>query len=195
MEINKKKKRLLIILVILILVGVGWFIFSGTYPVVFVGLKPIFAKDFNKNYSASMVYYEKALKTYAKDSQTLEADEIKKEIKRAVLDNLIENILIDRELKKELKQDDLKSLVEKKIGEISDSLTIDKATETLYGFFFDEFKKRVLEPQAKKEILSDRLFLASIDFDERIKSIRSQTKVMIFLAGFEWNGEEVILRD
>ena len=141
-----------------------------------------------------MVYYEKALKTYAKDSQTLEANEIKKEIKRAVLDNLIENILIDRELKKELKQGDLDNLVKKKISDISESQTADKAVETLYGFSFSEFKERVLEPQAKKEILSDRLFLASVDFNERMKSVRSQANIMIFLPGLKWSGEEVINR-
>lgn len=187
---NKKFQISLIVLIFLI--SVGWLIFNGIYPVALVGFKPIFAKDFNKNYSASMVYYEKALKTYAKDSQTLEANEIKKEIKRAVLDNLIESILIERELKKELNQKDFNNLVEKKIGEIAESLTINKATETLYGFSFDEFKKRVLEPQAKKEILSDRLFLASIDFDERMKSVRSQANIMIFFPGLSWNGEEAV---
>ena len=187
-----KKKKYLLYISIALIIGVILIIFNEIYPVAFVGLKPVFAKDFNRNYSASMVYYEKALKTYAKDSQTLEANEIKKEIQRAVLDNLIENILIERELKKELNQKDLTSLVEKKIGEIAESLTIDKATETLYGFSFEEFKKRVLEPQAKKEILSDRLFLASIDFDERMKSVRSQANIMIFLPGLEWDGKEVI---
>ncbi|MCL5004336.1 MAG: SurA N-terminal domain-containing protein [Patescibacteria group bacterium] len=190
-----KKKKYLLYISIALIIGVILIIFNEIYPVAFVGLKPVFAKDFNRNYSASMVYYEKALKTYAKDSQTLEANEIKKEIQRAVLDNLIENILIERELKKELKPSDLNSLVEKKMGEIPGSQTTDKAVETLYGFSFDEFKKRVLEPQAKKEILSNRLFLASVDFDERMKSVRSQANIMIFLPGLEWDGKEIILRD
>ncbi|MEK7553673.1 MAG: SurA N-terminal domain-containing protein [Patescibacteria group bacterium] len=187
--INKKKLIIFSasavgIIVVLILFGV--------YPIALVGISPIMVNDYNRNYSTSLNYYEKALKTYAQDSQVLKADEARQEIKRAVLDNLIENILIEKELKKEIKQKDLNVLVENKIKEISESQITDKAIETLYSFSLSEFKKRVLKPQAKKEILEDRFFLAGIDFDERMKSVRSQTKVMIFLTGFEWNGEEVI---
>mgnify|MGYP001583424577 CR=1 FL=1 len=189
-----KHKKKLIIFSVLIVGIIVVFILLGIYPVAFVGIKPIIANDYNKNYSSSLNYYEKALKTYAQDSQVIKADEAKQEIKRAVLDNLIEDILINRELKKEIKQNDLNTLVENKISEISKSQITDKAVETLYGFSFDEFKKRVLEPQAKKEILNDRLFLASIDFDEKMKDIRAQARVMIFLAGFEWNGKEVIVK-
>lgn len=187
--INKKKLIIFSasaagIIVVLILFGV--------YPIALVGISPIMVNDYNGNYSTSLNYYEKALETYAQDSQVLKADEARQEIKRAVLDNLIENILIEKELKKEIKQKDLNALVENKIKEISESQITDKAIETLYSFSLSEFKERVLKPQAKKEILEDRLFLAGIDFDERMKSVRSQTKVMIFLTGFEWNGEEVI---
>jgi hypothetical protein len=185
------RKRILIILSISVVVIAGIIPF-GYYPVVFVGLEPIFARDYNKNYSASMNYYDKALETYTKDSQILQADEAKRELKRAVLDNLVENILINRELKRELNHDDLKILIEKKMGEISDSRVVGEATETLYGFSLDEFKKLVLGPQARKEILDDRLFLAGIDLGEKMKSVRSQAKVMIFLPGFEWKNGEVI---
>ncbi|PIY59627.1 hypothetical protein COY96_00770 [Candidatus Wolfebacteria bacterium CG_4_10_14_0_8_um_filter_37_11] len=191
---NNIKKYLLIGLGAVVLIGLSWFIFGGNYPIVFVDFSAISAKDYNKNYLSSLNYYEKALKTYAQDLQVLEADEAKQEIKRAVLDNLIEDILIDRELKKEIKQDDLNVLVEKKINEISESQIADKAIETLYGFSFNEFRQRVLKPQAKKEILENRLFLAGIDFDEKMKDIKAQSRVKIFLSGFGWNGKEVVIK-
>jgi len=189
--INKKKLIIFSaltagIIIILILFGV--------YPIAFVGISPIMVNDYNRNYSTSLNYYEKALETYAQDSQVLKADEARQEIKRAVLDNLIEDILIDRELRKEIKRNDLNTLVENKINEISEGQIADKAIETLYGFSLSEFKKRVLEPQAKKEILENRLFLAGIDFDGKIKDIKAQARVNIFLSGFEWNGEEVVVK-
>ncbi len=189
---NNTKKYSLIGLGVIILIGLGWFIFGGNYPIAFIDFSVISARDYNKNYSSSLNYYEKALKTYAQDSQVLKADEAKQEIKRAVLDNLIEDILIDRELKKEIKQDDLSALIEKKISEISESQIADKATETLYGFSFNEFRERVLKPQAKKEILGNRLFLAGIDFDEKMKDIRAQARIKIFLSGFKWKDGEVV---
>jgi len=191
---NNIKKYLLIGLGAVVLIGLSWFIFGGNYPIVFVDFSAISAKDYNKNYLSSLNYYEKALKTYAQDLQVLEADEAKQEIKRAVLDNLIEDILIDRELKKEIKQDDLNVLVEKKINEISESQIADKAIETLYGFSFNEFRQRVLKPQAKKEILENRLFLAGIDFDEKMKDIKAQSRVKIFLSELGWNGKEVVIK-
>jgi len=191
---NNIKKYLLIGLGAVVLIGLSWFIFGGNYPIVFVDFSAISAKDYNKNYLSSLNYYEKALKTYAQDLQVLEADEAKQEIKRAVLDNLIEDILIDRELKKEIKQDDLNVLVEKKINEISESQIADKAIETLYGFSYNEFRQRVLKPQAKKEILENRLFLAGIDFDEKMKDIKAQSRVKIFLSELGWNGKEVVIK-
>lgn len=189
-----KRKRNFIILLISATGIIAAFVFFGYYPVAFVGIKPIFAGDYNKNFLTSLNYYEKALKIYANDSQALKADEAKIEIKRAVLDNLIENILIEKELKKEIKQGDLDALIEKKINEIPKDRITDEAIESLYRFSFGEFRKRVLEPQAKKEILENRMFLAEIDFNEKMKNARAQAKVAVFLTGFEWNGKEVIIK-
>jgi len=174
---NNIKKYLLIGLGAVVLIGLSWFIFGGNYPIVFVDFSAISAKDYNKNYLSSLNYYEKALKTYAQDLQVLEADEAKQEIKRAVLDNLIEDILIDRELKKEIKQDDLNVLVEKKINEISESQIADKAIETLYGFSFNEFRQRVLKPQAKKEILETTKCSSLEESPEHLGSFVAQKEV------------------
>lgn len=193
-KIQKYKKIILFILSAIILIGIGWFIFGGNYPVAFVGSKLISANDFNKNYAASLNYYKKALETYSQDAKILEAEESKQELKRAVLDNLIENILISEELKKELSDKDLSVLVEKKVGEILESQIVDKATETLYGFSYAEFRERVLEPQAKREILEGRTMLKGENFSDKLAKIKKTARVRIFMLGLGWDGMGVIIK-
>ena len=189
------KNKLLISALILFIAVILWFIFSVNYPITFVNLQPISAIDFNKNYSASLIYYKIALAIYNnKDAKLLEADEIKKEIKRALLENMIENILIDEQLKKEIKAGDLKKLINKKIEEISNNQNLPKAVEKLYGFSFNDFEQRILIPQAKREILESRIFLSGGNFEEKLKDMKLKAQVMIFLSGFEWIEKGVIIK-
>lgn len=189
------KNKLSIIILVLFIAIIGWFVLVANYPIIFVDLKPISAVDFNKNYAASLIYYKNALETYNnKDTKLLEADEIKKEIKRALLENMIENILIDEQLKKEIEIGDLKKLINKKIEEILNSQNLPKAVEKLYGFSFNDFEQRILIPQAKREILESRIFLSGNNFEEKLNDMKSKAQVMIFLPEFEWDGKGVIIK-
>ncbi|MEK7549130.1 MAG: hypothetical protein AAB496_01400 [Patescibacteria group bacterium] len=188
------KNLFLAILLGVITIFGAYFILSDFYPVALVDFKIINARDFNKDYSGALIYYKNALDVYVRDSALINADEVKNELKRAVLDNLIENILIDKELKSELSFSDIDELADKKIEEATRGKSVKEEAKTLYGFYYEEFKDRVLIPQAKKEILEERLFSKRENFEEKIIEAKSKAKVMIFLSGFEWNGKEVIIR-
>ncbi|MEK7593411.1 MAG: SurA N-terminal domain-containing protein [Patescibacteria group bacterium] len=188
-------KNISFIVVLIALAGIAiagaYLILSQSYPVALVDWKPIFAKDFNADYQAALIYYKNALEVYAKDSAILNADETKTEIKRAILDNLIENNLIEKKLRQEIGNDKFNEAVANKIEEAVKKGDIQKATETLYGFSLNEFKERVLAPQAKKEILKS---LFKNDFEEKLKEIKKTAKIIMLLPDFEWNGEGVIIK-
>lgn len=190
------KTKLLIAVLFLFIAMILWFVFSSNYPIVFANLESISAFDFNKNYAASLAYYKNALETYSKDSKVLDSDEVKKEIERALMESMIEDILVGQELEKDIGKSDLDKLVNKKISESAKNQDADiqKAAEKLYGFSFDEFEKRILVPQAKKEILESRIFLAGGNFEEKLKEMKSKAQVMIFLPGFEWKDGKVIIK-
>jgi hypothetical protein len=135
------------------------------------------------------------LELYAEDAAILNADETKKEIERAVLQGLIEDALVDEELKKTMSATDLDKIVEEKISRIGDSEKLGKSASVLYGFSADDFKKKVLIPQAKSDILRDRIFLENGDFEEKLKELKRNAKVTILITGFSWASEGVILRD
>jgi hypothetical protein len=190
---NKKK---IIILISLVVAAVSAIVvLTKFYPVVFVNWRPIAVKSFETDYSSARIYYQKALETYDRNQAVvLDSTEIQKELKRAVLDKLIENVLIEEELEKRLKNDDVEKMVAEKIKEAIKEKDIKKEVETLYGLSLEEFKERFLKPQAKSEIFVSRLLLENKNFDEELEKIKKEAKVAIFLPGFKWNGEEVIMK-
>ena len=188
------KKSFILIVLFIILLIFGAVIWKKSYPIILVGSNIITAKNFNEDFSASLNYYEQNQKIYGGDSQLLQSEEVKNEIKRALLTSLIEDILIDKELRKEMKSEDLARLVINKIGDIKQGENAEKAAKILYGFSYDIFKKKILEPMAKKEILEGRLYLNDKNIDEYLEKIKSKTKIIILLPEFDWNGKEVIMK-
>ncbi len=190
----KIKKFTLIYGAIILISGIFYLVVTQSYPVAFVNWRPIAVKNFETDYSSARVYYQKALETYDRNQAVvLDSMEIQKELKRAVLDKLIENVLIEEELKKRLNNDEIEKMVAGKIDEAIKGRDIKKEVEMLYGLSLEEFKERFLKPQAKSEIFASRLLLENKNFDEELKKIKKEAKVMVFLAGFKWNGEEVII--
>lgn len=188
-----KSISLIFILTALVVITItgAYLILSQSYPIALVNWKPIFAKDFNNDYQAALTYYKNALEIYAKDSAVIDADETKTEIKRAVLENLIENILIEKKLRQEIEPKKLKDLIEKKIKEAITGSEVKKAAESLYGFSLEKFKERVLAPQAKKEILES---LFKNEFGEKLKEMKTTAKIIMLISDFEWNGEGIIIK-
>ncbi len=189
----KSKKFFLLVLGGVIIVC-GYLVITKSYPIAFVNWRPISLGILEKDYGFAIYYYKKALEIYSKDSSVIDSGEAKREIKRAVLDKLIEDSLIQQELEKRLKSNDVKKMVDNKIGESLKETDINKKVETLYGLSLDDFRKRILEPQAKQEIFEARLSLENKNFSEWQKEARGQAKVMIFLPEFGWKDDQVIVK-
>lgn len=190
---NKKKIIFIISSVIVIVIVIV--IMTQSCPIAFVNWRPIIFSSFKKDVSVAGNYYRKVLETYDKNqAAVMNSKEVKQEIERATLDKLVENILIERELKKRLKNNELEKMVNDKIGKAIKGKDIKKEVETLYGISLDEFKKRFLKPQAKREIFESRLTLENKNINDWLKEAKSKVKVIIFLPGFGWDGEGVIIK-
>jgi len=186
------KKRIVILISSVIVIVIVIIIVAQSYPIAFVNWQLISFQTFKKDSATAIYYYQKTLETYNKnDLAVIHSSEVKQEIERAVLDKLIENILIHQELRKRLKNNELERMAENKIEEIIKGKDIEKKVKILYGLSLDEFKERILKPQARQEILASRLLLENKNFDEWLKDVKKQAKVDILLPGFEWNGEGV----
>ncbi len=190
---NKKKIIFIISSVIVIVIVIV--IITQLYPVVLVNWQPISLKSFKKDVLVATSYYRKALETYDKNQVTvMNSKEVKQEIERAVLDKLIENSLIQKELEKRLKNNEIEKMINDKIEEALRGKDIEKEVETLYDVSLDEFKERFLKPRARWEIFESRLALENQEIGDWLKKIKSKTKIMIFLPGFEWKEREVVIK-
>lgn len=190
-----KYKRLLFLLIPLVLIIGGlYFILSDSYPVVLVNNQIIKAQDFEKDYNAALRYYQSAFKIYAEDAAKLDSQEVRQEFRRLTLDKLIETRLIRKNLEGSIAPADLQDMIDKKIEEaIKESPNLQKGVNLVYGLSLDDFKKRILTPQAEREILEGRLFLDGKNIDDWLRDVKSEARVIMLIPGFKWNGEEVII--
>src|SRR3989338_11359268 len=127
------------------------FVHNGYYPVAIVDSRMILARDFEREFNSALIYYQNALATYSdqKIDLTRVADFVL-ELRRATLDNLIEDVLISNELKGRL-GDSLEKVLVEKLPSFNESAA------ALYGLTPSEFKERVLVPQAHREFLESYL--------------------------------------
>src|SRR5574340_275895 len=97
------KNKIIFLILFLVAIAVIFLISSKFYPVALVGLRPVIYSDLDKNYSAAVVYYQKAVLTYnTANADLMKSAEVKNEIRRAGLESAIEDIIISNELVKRL---------------------------------------------------------------------------------------------
>ncbi|MBI3638501.1 hypothetical protein HY227_02045 [Candidatus Wolfebacteria bacterium] len=196
------KKILLVIAglaTLLILLMVVYVFLIRNYPVALVNWHFVRSGDFQEDLAVAISYYGKADEAGNKETgiraDITDSEEARTEIKRAVLDKLIEDNLIEQELKKRIGDNDLKALVDKKIESAISGANIEKEVKFIYGLSMKDFRKKILEPQAKSEILEGRLLLENNlpagGFEEWLLGQRTKAKVVVLLPGFSWNGKEV----
>ena len=189
------KKRILVLISSIVIIVIVIVIVGQFYPIAFVSWQPISLKSFKADYATAIFYYQRLLETYDRNQiPVIESSEMQQEIKRAVLDKLIENILIHQELEKRLKNAEVERMVENKIEESLKGKDMEKEVKTLYNLSLNKFKKRILKPQAEEEILNSRLLLENKNFDDYLKEVKSKAKVIILLPNFEWKNGGVVIK-
>jgi len=176
-------------LILIIGGGLGLYFYFNVraYPVAIVNSAGMISADeFEKGYQGVVHYYRAAVKTYAKDSGPKELTEADlQELRRAVLDSLIENKIIAAELERRV-GGEMSSLISQKIAQVGvDTAKLAPAAEALYGFKFEDFKNLILDPQARREILAEKFAAEKKDFGAWLKEQRLSSSVVI-LNGLSW---------
>ncbi len=171
----------------LVSLGIGVFFITrlGLYPVAFVNWRPIMARDFRTMADSAFSFYLRAIDTYKRGSFTdADAAKLYAEIQRATLDKLIEGELLSNEL-------DLRfggrgvTEVDKKLLSIENG-KLEAAASALYGLTDEEFKKMVLEPQAKREILAEEFKGKNEDFSVWLLDQKRKADIYVLIPGLVW---------
>ena len=184
-----RQYKMYALLIALVAVGVGIFtlVTLGYYPVAVVGSSFINAHQFNRNYKA-MVIYATAIEKMDPASTTARENFSPDKIQSLVLEDLIEQKIIAKKLAAEAGQE-LPELIATRVNKFENDNGLQKAAEGLFGLSYDEFKEEVLIPQARRDILTGRLFLNGQSFDVWLKDTKKNTNVYIFSPHLKWDKE------
>ncbi|MBI4119387.1 MAG: hypothetical protein HY456_00890 [Parcubacteria group bacterium] len=191
-------KHRTVVILFTALIGTGLFLYyiivQERYPAAFVGIYPISSGTLDEVYSAAVRYYQNAAKTYGGNVNELSTAAVRQEIRRAAMEELIEERIIHSELQRRLGKD-LDLVVQNKLNDIVKDPSFQKAAAAVYGLAFDDFSRLFLVPQAEREILDGRLFLEKKELSGWLEAAKKKSRVTILTPGFSWNGETVELRD
>ena len=194
-----KKKTFLLVFFVMMAAGFGLFYFFRLklYPAAIVNGAWVGARELERRSHAAAQYYDKALLTYKlEDGTTPPRDAVEREIRRAVLDKLIENIIVSEELRTRLGEEEARAAVERKVNGASFKTDeVASAVKELYGFTLDEFRDIILVPQAERELLEDQFSNAEEGaFTKWLDGVREAAKVTMFAHLFRWNNGQVELK-
>ncbi len=173
-----KKFYAAFILIILAAAGLVFLFRAGWHPLALVNSRLVWAWQFEKEYQSALKYYDKLSSVYKLPKP--EGD-----IKLAVLDKLIEKIIISESLK-DIFGEEGQVLVSQKVSTSLKNTNLEAAVSSLLSIDFKDFQEMVLIPQAEKEIIEEKLKSESRDFSNWLKNKKNQAKVYLFTNEFNW---------
>jgi len=169
---------------IIVVMIIAWI--TGYYPVAFVkpadsgwlGWRLVFAKTLDANYSIALNFYKSQLK----GNQALNLSDVQDEIKRAVLQSLIESKIIESEINKKIGTSEFKKQIDEKLNKFD--LNTDKIKEgakLLYGLSVEQLKNTVLTEQAKREIAASLFGSPDKNFNDWLSEKFKSSKIIVLI--------------
>ncbi|PIT92755.1 MAG: hypothetical protein COU08_00700 [Candidatus Harrisonbacteria bacterium CG10_big_fil_rev_8_21_14_0_10_42_17] len=193
-------KRSTALIFFFVLMGFGGLFYLvvafGLYPVAIVNGSFISSRLYSQEFHATLMYYNQVLSEYETangEEFDVKPDEFIYELRKVVLDDLIEKRLISQ-LLEELIGDNVESVVSEKIAAVDVSQeTLPTALRSLYGLSLEDFTDLVLVPQAEREILESHLALTvqNLDFNTWLRQSRQEASVRVISDSLFWDGERV----
>ncbi len=185
----KNLKYLILFLLILLIASVYFYLRTNSLPAAVVNWSFISQSEIDDYYNMSHNYLVLA-STSNSDLQTLAATSTQKDIKRAVIEKLIENKLIYAEAQKRV-GNDLKEIANQKIQNALKTIDINDAVNKMFGISIENYTEEELLPDAYKEILQGRMDASGEDFNNWLENAKNNAHVFILIPGYYWDGKSV----
>lgn len=165
---------------------------TGLWPIARVGYTPITYNTFKNNFMMADHYYRSNVKIAGEDEAVIDAKEVQQELQRATMEGLVEQILIVNELEKKYSKEDLRQLIDNKMGKFDLSAEdMKKAIELQYGLTPEQFRELRLLPKAEQELLEGNITLQNGTFDGWLTTKKAEANVSIFVPALYWDGTGV----
>lgn len=174
---------------LVVIVAVFFVVRAGFYPVAIVEDGVVFKRTWKMAEAASRRFL--AAKVYEVEKSNFdfslpENQEILDSIKKDTLTFLIEDIVLAKAGRELLS--DFENLTEQRVNEALSHQNMAEAATILYGLDASGFKKMVLLPQARRDVLGDAL---GVDFDAWLEDAKKKADVRLILVPYRWDGEAV----
>lgn len=178
--------------------GFAYFAISSNV-VAMVNYRPIWKSDMDEVVGLMIKYYDSANKGSSTDISSSEFFKDKyllKNVKKEALTRIVEYKILSMKLEKinpnwrKLAQ----SKIDNAFSKIGEKDKFEQGVKYLYGMNADDFKGKVLMPQAEFEILSDELKKQGLSYDDWMKSEKKGLKISVMVDGLEWKDGEVAIR-
>jgi hypothetical protein len=186
-------KKLYIILIVLVFAGFGMLnlVRIGWYPIALVNSQLVWGSTVEKEYASALKYYSQMLNTYkGKEVSNQQIKKIKKEVKQATLDKIIEKMIIANNAN-ELIGDEKSKLIEAKVKKYLQDPKLKAAASALFNLSFDDFKTIILIPQAERELLEEQFSSENRDFNNWLKNQKKKAKVYLFTKEYTWTDQGI----
>ena len=158
---------------------------SDIFPAAIVGSDVISTGEHTKQFVAAKQYYEAAAQA---NKVKLEPASFVAELRRASLDKLIENRLIQTEVRRAY-PDAEAAAQQRVVVALPENDTNRTALKKIYGLSVPDFRRMVLLPEARREFLVQKM--GGTEAAALIARLKKAARVMIFSPKFSWTGSEV----
>ncbi len=174
-----EKRYWILFLAIIFLAGAALAAY-GFVPVMKIDGKTIAFSEYLKAYSA--------IKSYDRISRraATPGEEIKKQTLQVLAENRFLDILAERtstDFKKQAER-----LVEESI-KTTPNLSLGEASKKIYGLGEADFKRLVLLPQAKRDLLTKHYEYNPAELETLWNNLAKNAQVKIYYPGYYWDGE------
>jgi uncharacterized protein (DUF885 family) len=188
-----RSKRFTIGIAIVVLLVLGA-IFVGAFPVARVNGSTIWYHKYQNNADALQQYHEKSQK--AATDKSLTPEEVS-EVRRQVLQNIIANIIVEKYITAHYSLKDLQKEADEVTNQAMKSETVNqellpKATQELYGWSVEEYKKQVLMPTALQQVLEEHVQKDGKNFAEIMSTELKNAKVSLMFVPWEWQEGQLV---
>lgn len=165
---------------------------AGYYPVAVVNGDLVGARQFNREYGVVFRYYAKTL------AESKEVDvgspDFQKELRRAVLQGLIERELIGEGLKEKIGRD-FRAAVNRWLSDQNISgEAMEQAAKFVYGLSLADFREMVLIPRAERELLAGRLQQEKTNLEDWLARSLKSANVFVVTPEFYWTDGKLSIR-
>ena len=183
----------ILILTLVLLVG-GLLSYSlvknGYFPVAKVNGRLISYSTVKENIEVARRLHQSGLAGNSPEMDMLLSRDHGPELVKSALENIIANAIIKTSASKEVKAQARRE-IDSNFGGVGKSGLAD-SIRTVYGWNLDKFKRRILEPQALRQILVQEK--GRDNFNKWLGETRAKATVSIWFLPFEWRDGNLVTK-